>query len=451
MKRPALLFLIGAFCIVANLATASPLAEYVNREDASYSFTVAEPQLLGTNTVYAVQMTSQTWQGIEWKHWLTIIKPEQVKHPDKSMLLITGGNNDRTAPNLKSVEARVVNQLATNTGTIVAMIEQVPNQPLFEGKEEDAIIALTFDKFLRGEGNDWPLLLPMVKSAVRAMDTVQAVAKKDMGADIGGFLVLGGSKRGWTTWLSAVVDKRVMGIAPAVIDMLNMVPQAKNQLASYGTFSEQIADYTENNIQARMNSPEGEQLRAIVDPYSYRDMLTLPKLIVLGTNDPYWNVDSSSTYFPELKGEKFLYYCANTGHDVNMGGIAAITAFYQSLVHGTKLPEMTWQRSSDGGLEVKWSDASGRAKLWKATAPSRDFRKAQWTSEDLPGQGSVTVNVPAPEQGWLAYYVEVVFANPNGGTAGQCTTMTVLPDTYPFADAVAKAEAEAAATANGKS
>jgi PhoPQ-activated pathogenicity-related protein len=383
-------------------------------------------------------MKSQTWQGLEWKHWLTVIKPETVTHPDKSLLLITGGNNGSESPDLKSDEARIVNQLATATGTVVAMLEQVPNQPLFDGKEEDGIIALTFDKFLNGEGDDWPLLLPMVKSAVRAMDTIQAVGKQDMSVSIDGFVVLGGSKRGWTTWLSAVADKRVVGIAPAVIDMLNMVPQAKNQLASYGTFSDEIADYTQNNIQARMNSPEGERLRAVVDPFSYRDLLTLPKLIVLGTNDPYWNVDSSSTYFPDLKGDKYLYYCANTGHDVNLGGVAAITAFYESIVHGTKLPETTWQRNAEGALEVKWSDPSGHARLWKATAPSRDFRKAEWSSEDLPGQGSATVNLPAPEQGWLAYYVEVVFNKPNGGTAGQCTTMTVLPDTYPFPDAVAK-------------
>ncbi len=448
MNRIYRLLVIAVFAGFVGVAFASPLTDYVNREDATYAYNVTNKQPLAKNTAFIIEMKSQTWQGLEWKHWLTVIKPETVTHPGKSLLLITGGNNGSASPNLKSDEARIVNQLASTTGTVVAMLEQVPNQPLFDGKEEDGIIALTFDKFLKGEGDDWPLLLPMVKSAVRAMDTIQAVGKQDMGANIDGFVVLGGSKRGWTTWLSAVADKRVVGIAPAVIDMLNMVPQAKNQLASYGTFSDQIADYTQNNIQARMNSPEGERLRAVVDPFSYRDALTLPKLIVLGTNDPYWNVDSSSTYFPDLKGDKYLYYCANTGHDVNLGGVAAITAFYESIVHGTKLPETTWQRNAEGALEVKWSDPSGRARLWKATAPSRDFRKAEWSAEDLPGQGSATVTLPTPEQGWLAYYVEVVFNNPNGGTAGQCTTMTVVPDTYPFPDAVAKAEA---ASTPGKS
>lgn len=42
----------------------------------------------------------------------------------------------------------------------------------------------------------------MTKAAVRAMDTVQGFAA-EAGKIIRDFLVLGGSKRGWTTWLTA--------------------------------------------------------------------------------------------------------------------------------------------------------------------------------------------------------------------------------------------------------
>ena len=49
----------------------------------------------------------------------------------------------------------------------------------------------------------WPALLPMVKSAVRAMDTVQKhLSSLDTGAlNIKHFVISGGSKRGWTTWM----------------------------------------------------------------------------------------------------------------------------------------------------------------------------------------------------------------------------------------------------------
>jgi len=65
--------------------------------------------------------------------------------------------------------------------------------------------------------------LPMTKSAVRAMDTVTAFLGSSREVTSGGrFVVAGGSKRGWTTWTTAAVDKRVVGIIPIVIDVLNI-------------------------------------------------------------------------------------------------------------------------------------------------------------------------------------------------------------------------------------
>ena len=95
-----------------------------------------------------------------------------------------------------------------------------------KGRTEDALIAYTWDKFLRTGDSRWPARLPMTKAAVRAMDTVTAFCGSPEGGKIkvDGFVVAGGSKRGWTTWTTAAVDKRVVAIIPCVIDLLNIEP-----------------------------------------------------------------------------------------------------------------------------------------------------------------------------------------------------------------------------------
>jgi PhoPQ-activated pathogenicity-related protein len=104
-----------------------------------------------------------------------------------------------------------------------------PNQPLVlhhDGvpRKEDDFIAYTWDQFLKTGDETWPARLPMVKSAVRAMDCVQELLASDQGGrvPIEKFVVAGGSKRGWTTWCTAAVDQRVAAIIPVVVDVVNV-------------------------------------------------------------------------------------------------------------------------------------------------------------------------------------------------------------------------------------
>ena len=146
-----------------------------------------------------------------WKHDLIVFEPAQLKHPEHVLLFITGGSN-KNKPKLE--DKLMGSSLATLSGTRVALLFQVPNQPLLGGKTEDDLITDTFLFYLATSDARWPLLFPMAKSAVRAMDCVEQLAAQEWKSPVKGFVVTGASKRGWTTWLTAVCDQRVRGIAP---------------------------------------------------------------------------------------------------------------------------------------------------------------------------------------------------------------------------------------------
>ena len=424
--------------VVLSLTAVADLKSYVQRPDDVFKYEVVQKVLGEGVEVLLVRLHSQTWQGMVWKHDMAIIIPQEIAFPNDALLAVGGGRN-KEKPELDMGRLGIAMTVAMQTKSVTVALTQVPNQPIFEGRVEDEIIAYTYDKFLNGEGEDWPLLLPMAKSAVRAMDAVQAIMKEHADQEITHFTLTGGSKRGWTSWLAAASgDTRIKAIAPVVIDMLNLKEQMPHQLSSYGAFSSQIEDYTELKIQERMETEEGEALRSIVDPYYYRNELTLPKMVILGANDPYWAVDAANLYFPGLKGEKHLYYQANTAHDLSDGGLATLAQFYYSVISSTDMPEVTWKLKRNGTVKVQWDKEGGKAILWQAHSKTRDFRQSEWKATRLDGKGEARTKVETPEKGWVAYYVEVKFPGPLGAPQGITTQMSVLPDSYPEKVALGK-------------
>ncbi len=312
--RTGLLIFSGAFFFgsAPDVARAG-LDEYVKKPDQAFAWNVAGTATTRAGTITSIKLTSQVWQGITWSHDLRVYEPRELAHPDAMLLFITGGDNDRKASDDDHKQAFGLAQLC---GARVAVLPQVPNQPLLDGKTEDELIAETFVRYLATKDENWPLLFPMVKSAVRAMDAVQAWAKGSGKPPVGRFVVTGGSKRGWTTWLTGAMDDRVIAIAPMVIVMLNLGPQGPNQLKVWGQYSEQIHDYVERGLMEKVQTPTGTQLWQMVDPYTYRDRLAKPKMLINGTNDRYWTLDALDLYWGGLEGPKYLVELPNAGHDL---------------------------------------------------------------------------------------------------------------------------------------
>jgi PhoPQ-activated pathogenicity-related protein len=432
----ALAFVLAALVLTGgakvSAAPADALADYVGHPDASFAWKKLEQRQVEGCLATRLECTSQRWRGHLWTHQLLVVRPPEVRNPEIAYLEIGGdGEVDRAFSTLRNI--------ATRAGVIAATINKVPNQPFFDGRREDALIAYTFEQYLESGDTTWPLLFPMVKSAVRGMDAVQAFAQQESGQKVTGFVVSGASKRGWTTWLSAAVDPRVRAIAPRVIDMLNMKAQTEWAQKMYGAQSERIRPYTELHLVERMDDPRMVELRSWVDPYSYRARYKLPKLLLLGTNDPYWVVDSLRNYWNELPEPKLIFQTPNAGHDLagNREAEPVLATFVQRVADHQPLPRMTWEFKAAGSnavtLAVSLDYPVNVFRLWTATSPIRDFRKAKWSSEDLPSNSrtNVVAAVQTPRDGFKAYLVEADFGSPGGQPCKLSTEARVTPDGPP--------------------
>lgn len=393
----------------APLVVRGPLFRYVLRPEPKWGWSRNAEFRHGGRRIYDLRLVSQVWEGIPWRHTVRLILPPRPIYRHISLLYITGGEPNEEDTELLSTVSLMMQAPA-------AVLYNIPNQPLFGGLKEDDLIAHTFVKFLETGDDTWPLLLPMTKSAVKAMDALQQFCRDELGLNLREFVVCGGSKRGWTTWLTAVVDDRVRGIAPFSYDNLNIPAQMRHQIEVWGRYSEQIEPYVKRGLLEQLDSERGRRLVRIVDPYFYLDRLKAPKLIVVGTNDRYWTLDALNLYWADLPGEKWVLYVPNSGHGLEdrKRVLSTLVAFFHHVAGGLRLPEFRWKHEDADGKAVLrlWADPPPkRARLWVAVSKSLDFREARWKSFPMrrAGGGWLIGEVGRPKGANLALFGEAEF------------------------------------------
>ena len=442
MKRigiPSFLMMIGfvaclwLFCSKGPTIPENALSRYLDNGDRSFSWEVKDSFDIGKSTAHRLLLISQTWREIIWKHQLIVLVPSENLY-DGALLFISGGSNRNGEPKWSEPDdefLQMMSQTAEKNNAVVSIINQVPNQPLFNDLYEDEIISFTLHNYRHDKDFSWPLLFPMVKSAVRAMDAVQDFAKNQLDHDIARFVVAGASKRGWTTWLTASQDPRVVAIGPMVIDVLNMPVQMDYQVTTWGDYSPQIEDYVKLGIPQDIHTEDGSELTTMIDPYSYRSQLTVPKMIFIGTNDEYWPVDAVKHYFDEIPGDNSIHYVANAGHDLGDGqqAVNALSAFFAETLQNVPHPECNWILTSSEDkvtLTVETDDKLVNARTWTAESQDRDFRDESWISVDVEEKENIQVELSFPQSGYKAFYMDLMYPHPNGGEYSKSTRMVVV-------------------------
>ena len=419
--------------LVTQTVWGNPLENYIYKTEHDYRWQPTKVLNEPWGTIGYYELISQNWRGHTWTHHLVIVRPRLVRNPDIALLEIAGdGDGENHINSLKT--------LAEQSGAVAAVLMNVPNQPLYEDRREDALIAYTFNQYLTTGDETWPLLFPMVKSAVKAMDAIQDIVKLEHKQHINRFVVSGASKRGWTTWLAAAADKRIAAIAPMVIDTLNVKVQLQWSEQIYGKQSTKLKDYTELDLHRKLDNEAMQKLRSWIDPYAYIQRFTMPKLLLLGTNDPYWTVDSLRHYWNDLPEPKLIYQTPNAGHDLNGGdqALQTLAAFFELIADQKPLPKITWKFNNSAktriNVQVYSNEQASAISLWTAHSDDRDFRDNQWTAQTLKitrGSSHAKASIPTPKSGYQAYLMEVELKTDTGHPYKLSTQAQVTPDTNP--------------------
>ncbi len=447
-------------CVVGTLVFAAlhgnaqetALDRYIAKPDPAYDWQHYHSAYEWGVSTHFITMQSQTWRAPNevdrtlWEHDMMIGIPQGsiAQLGTTAILFIDGGSNRNTHPEEPEPILNVATLIA---GMPIVRVTQIPNQPLYFADEpqnrrvEDEILAYSLRKFLDTGDEEWPVHVAMTKAAVRAMDTAQAFMSAQ-GWNIEDFIVVGGSKRGWATWLVGAVDPRVKAMVPASIDVLQLNAQMKHHWESYGFYAPAVHDYADLEVFCRGTGRAGEALRRIIDPYEYRDRYTMPKLLLNSAGDQFFMPEGSRFYYQDLPEPKLLRYSFNTDHSqFDAGVILGAVSYVRSIQLNTPQPQYRWAHIPEwGAIIVKAETPVRRAILWHATNPNaRDFRLEeigaawQWKRLFTIGQGYYIGFMPEPPQGWTAFSIDLTFDGPTPGTYQNYTTdVQIVPDILPF-------------------
>lgn len=382
------MIIAASLAITLALDVPAELDRYVRKDDGAFSW--ARREILGHE---ALDIVSQEWRGIKWRHDLVIVRPEKRARAGTAILEITGWEPNEN-------DLAWAKKVADSSGLPVAVLFQIPAQPIWD-LTEDNLVAHTFQQYLSTGEADWPLIFPMAKSAIRAMDAIQKAFTGTNRIDT--FVVTGASKRGWTTWMAAATgDKRIIGIAPRVFDFLDIQRQLVRQKRYWGAYSPMFEPYTSRALPDAALTPSGRRLVRLVDPASYFDNIEVPVMVMLGANDPYWTVDALSVYWDRLPEYSLAMVVPNAGHGMGDPGawIPSLAMFADHLSANRALPECT----ADFGLtpthwELTVTCYPGPVlyKLWAADSDGLNFAETKWQVEDSDAPG------PEPEGSILKF------------------------------------------------
>ncbi|WP_145534172.1 PhoPQ-activated pathogenicity-related family protein [Yersinia thracica] len=386
------------------------------------------------------QLTSQQWapenlvSPAAWQHEVEIFIPTGSTST-QALVVINNGINHATSTDPASgptdFSIDLLQKIARETDTLVISISTIPNQYLEyqqDGvpRKEDFSVARSWTLFMDApeSRSTLPLQVPMAAAVSQAMTLAQqALPQKALDS----FIVTGLSKRGWTTWLTALADTRVVAMVPFVIDLLDTRAALEHMYKSYGgNWPIAFTPYYQDEIDKKLETPGFSKLMQIIDPMQYmgteyQSRLSIPKYIINASGDDFYVPDNTDFYYDKLPGEKVLRVAPNSSHyGIKAFSEQSLIPFVNRLRQSTALPQVDSSIEMKEKLQtltVKLSETPNKVLLWTAANnEARDFRYAcdvSYTAFPLAvtPENTLEIALTAPASGWQATFVEATFSD----------------------------------------
>ncbi|MCD3099836.1 PhoPQ-activated pathogenicity-related family protein, partial [Salmonella enterica] len=399
------------------------------------------------------ELLSQHWSPddmvtpAQWRHNVDIYIPETAKEHHALVVVNNGINYDKGVQitgKPGDFPQETLASISRDTNTIVISVSDIPNQYLtFQDDKkplkEDESVSRSWALFMEAPEKRelMPLNIPMVTALSQAM----RLAKKELTQwNINSFIITGISKRGWTTWLSAIADPDVEAIVPFAIDLLDIDASLEHIYQSYGgNWPITFYPYYQQGIDEKMKSPTFTQLRQVIDPLRYlntiyQPRLAIPKYIINASGDDFFVPDNTRFYYSKLPGVKSLRIVPNMNHySINQFAEESLVPFINRFQSKKTLPQLIGLIHHHL-LTVYFSEAPVKVVRWTANNPNaRDFRYAcgiryKPLTIDIPANNKISITLNEPKTGWEATYIEATF---NDGYVATSQVYITPDEKYP--------------------
>jgi|GEM_PF-2776481 len=322
----------------------------------------------GIVRILVFEFESTEWKGSLWTHRLIYLEPKPLR--SRLTLIITGGfGNDPNETFGYILESSSI------SGIPVAIITRVPNV------DDSLFYSSNLEAIEMGDPKR-SLLYPMAQAYIKAMSLVERVASRSPS----GFVISGGSKRGWAAWIAARHDPRVVALVPRSFNIADLTLIEGAQLDAYGKLSS-ISSWITNSENSA-DFLEEYNLVSWIDEVKEK-----PVLVVMGTNDDIFPPGLESTYEDFL--ESFhIVYIPNATHS-GVHGLSEtwsiVFSFVKLVEDGKEWPEVEINVSSMGNSLMVEANFSRTPESYKLIygKPSRvgktysDYTRTKWKSLDI--------------------------------------------------------------------